>query len=97
MIPSAVQQFARQAQRFASIASSARGDGAAADDQSLALAMGQCLATICYGQLIAENAVRLKVPNEILSAIFHLLVLDLGACGMLLARRMSIVPQTTAK
>jgi len=30
-----------------------------------------CMATIGYGQLIAENAVRLGVPVEIVSAIFH--------------------------
>jgi hypothetical protein len=49
------------------------------------LSIGQCLATIAYAQLIAENAVHLKVPAEMISVIFHLLVNDLSSCALSLA------------
>jgi hypothetical protein len=51
----------------------------------LSMGLGQCLATIAYGQLIAENAVLLGVPNEVVSAIFHLLVTDLSEAALALA------------
>jgi len=49
------------------------------------LSIGQCLATIVYAQLIAENAVRLNVPPEMISVIFHLLVNDLSICALSMA------------
>jgi acyl-CoA dehydrogenase len=52
---------------------------------SIELSIGQCLATIAYAQLIAENAVHLKVPAEMISVIFHLLVNDLSSCALSLA------------
>jgi hypothetical protein len=72
------------------------------------LALGQCTATIAYGQLIAELAVRLAVAPEVISTIFHLLIADLSASAMTLAslpdldkvsrfliRRAFAVPRTT--
>ena len=48
-------------------------------DTQLSLAIGECLATIVYGQLIAENAQRLHVADSLVSVIFDLLVHDLNA------------------
>src|SRR6185437_10862756 len=39
------------------------------------LAMGQCMATIAYAQLIAENAARLGIAKPLVSAMFHEIVL----------------------
>lgn len=51
----------------------------AARDTEAGLALGQCLATIAYAQLVAENAARLGVPAPLVSAMFHGIVIDLGA------------------
>jgi acyl-CoA dehydrogenase len=51
-------------------------------DSQIDLALGHCMATIAYGQLVAENAARTKMPREIVSVIFGLLVTDLGAYAM---------------
>jgi acyl-CoA dehydrogenase len=75
------------------------------------LLLGQCLATIAYGQLIAENALHLGVPLQIISSIFHLLVNDLTAVAMAAAssgqfdavsvdifqRQTSVMPKTAAE
>jgi hypothetical protein len=50
-----------------------------------ALALGQCLATIAYGQLIAENSALFDMPPQLVSTIFHLLVSDLSASALALA------------
>jgi acyl-CoA dehydrogenase len=73
-----VRLFARQAKviQLALRDDSWRG---ASDDLQFAIGLGQCVSTIVYGQLIAEHAVLLNVPAEMVSAIFHLLVLDLNA------------------
>ena len=52
---------------------------------TIGLAIGQCLATIAYAQLIAENAARLDIPRQMTSAIFHLLVNDLSVFALSLA------------
>ena len=78
-----------------------------AGDLQCSLHLGRCLATIAYAQLIAENARCLDVEPEMIAAIFHLLVSDLGAAALALAslsqtdaddrvvlRRMVAVPQT---
>ncbi len=65
-----------------------RAGGAALSDRAdtqLALALGKCLATITYGQLVAENYLRLNINADLTSVIFHLLVLDLSAAAMALA------------
>lgn len=76
-------------------------------DTRTALAVGQCLATVAYAQLIAENAARLNIPPQMISAIFHLLVNDLSVSALSLAsshrldtatriliRRLVAVPKT---
>jgi hypothetical protein len=49
------------------------------------MALGQCFATIAYGQLIAENTARLDLPGAITSSIFALLVEDLSSLALRLA------------
>ena len=64
------------------------------------------MAAVAYGQLVAENARRLGIATEVISAIFHLLVTDLstsalalaslpelGAAGRVAARRIVSVPR----
>ena len=53
-----------------------------------------CFAIIAYAQLIAQNAVLMNVPRQIVSAIFEQLVLDLGACGVTIEPRMCVAPRT---
>jgi acyl-CoA dehydrogenase len=77
-----VRQFAKQARafrRFVRGRPSASFDPA---DTQLALAVGQCVATLAYGQLIAEHSCRLDVEPQMVSAIFHLLVADLSAAAL---------------
>ena len=50
-----------------------------------ALAIGRSLATIAYAQLVAENAVIHRLPPHMVSVIFHVLVMDLGASAAALA------------
>lgn len=74
------------------------------------LAVGQAFATIVYGQLVAENAAKLKVSPEMAAAIFHMLVADLTTCAVQLAAlprlgstgraivgRMMRIPRTSAE
>ncbi len=63
--------------------------------------LGHCLATIAYGQLIAEAVTRFSVPAPMVSAIFQLLVMDLNSCALVLAAipahlvsQMVAVPET---
>lgn len=78
-------------------------------DLRFAMAYGQCMATIAYAQLIAENAMVMGVPAPMISAIFHLLISDLSAAAQilaalpgldslsrLLARRVIAIPKTSA-
>ncbi len=79
-----VRCFVKQAKLFAQFVQT--GDEAAmSPGTETQMAVGQAFAMIVYGQLIAENAARLKVSDEMISAIFHLLVTDLSACAVNLA------------
>jgi acyl-CoA dehydrogenase len=106
MIPN-VRLFAKQAKAFALFVRHASPQEIGGGGTQRALALGQCLATIAYGQLIAESAVLLGVPPEVVSVVFHLLVVDLagavitlasasepGAAERLLIRRTALVPET---
>jgi acyl-CoA dehydrogenase len=104
-----VRLFAKQAKAFQLLLSKLPQNAAEKNVQA-DLALGQCLATIAYAQLVAENAVCLAVPAQIVSTIFHLLVNDLASNAMALAstgqfdgpavqlfvRRTSLVPRTAA-
>ena len=104
-----VRLFVKQAKAFQLLVLKLPGDVAEKNVQA-DLALGQCLATIAYAQLIAESAVCLAIPALVVSTIFHLLVNDLtcdalslastgqfdASIAQLFVRRTSLVPQTTA-
>jgi acyl-CoA dehydrogenase len=102
-----VRLFARQAKAFRLFIRGRSIRSREADAQT-ALALGQCLATIAYGQLVAENSAGFEVPRQIISAVFHLMVNDLSASAIALAssnglgdvsraliRRVAAIPATT--
>jgi len=102
-----VRRFARQCQAFRRFIS--RRPKGEAPDLATSIGLGHCLATIAFGQLIAENAALLLAPAELVSAVFHSLVIDLSTSALSLAsmvhpqlkgtshlRRMVVVPRTTA-
>ncbi len=82
-----VQLFSRQVKALAGL-----GAGlpeSVKEDPEAMIAFGKCLATAAYGQLIAENALLLKVPEALVSVIFHQLVEDLS----LQALKFAALPQ----
>jgi acyl-CoA dehydrogenase len=100
-----VRVFARQAKAFSLLVRHCRRGGGM--DAAISLAVGHCLATIAYAQLIAENCSRLDMPIQIVATIFHLLVNDMSTSALALAssghldlagrkliRRMIEIPQT---
>ena len=79
-------------------------------DAGLAIALGKCLATIAYAQLVAENCVAAEIEPAIVSVFFHSLIEDLSAEALKLSalylpggaqrdqlRDMVRVPQTDAE
>jgi acyl-CoA dehydrogenase len=102
-----VHHFARQARAFRLFVKGRSFHPRTADTQA-ALAVAQCMATIAYGQLVAENSVRFNVPRQIVSTMFHQLVNDLSVSALILAssnrlnavsriliKRLITVPKTT--
>lgn len=78
-----VARFARQARAFRTFARGLSRETLA--DAHLSLAVAEALAVLVYAQLIAEGADRLQLPRGILSTLFGLLVMDLGAAALTLA------------
>jgi acyl-CoA dehydrogenase len=104
-----VALFIRQAATFRRFVQNHELQRSGKSDTQISLALGQCLATIAYGELVAQNATRLKVPAELVSVIFSLLVTDLNASAIQLGSipslggpqraliaRMVKVPRTSA-
>jgi acyl-CoA dehydrogenase len=102
-----VRAFAKQAADFGIFIRRARIKATLLADPETAIALGNCLATITYAQLIAENCIALKIPDQMVSTIFHLLVQDLSMLALSAAtlprlddtermriRRLIVVPQT---
>jgi acyl-CoA dehydrogenase len=98
--------FARQAKAFRLFAR--RQSRTPTVNAQMTIALGQGMAIIAYGQLVAENAAHCGVPVEIVSVIFHLLVNDLSSSALALAswdhlsassrdliERVVVVPRTT--
>jgi acyl-CoA dehydrogenase len=81
----AVAPFLRQVQAFREIATARSAGNVETSDMQFEMALGQCFATIVYGQLIAENAVRLNVPEAMTSSVFAVLVEDLSTLALRLA------------
>jgi hypothetical protein len=103
-----VRMFARQAKAFRRLIRRQTADRTSPADLQMSLALGQCLATIAYAQLVAENCARLDVPTALVAAIFHSLVSDLSGLALslasiphldaatrVLARRIVAMPKTT--
>jgi acyl-CoA dehydrogenase len=80
-----VRLFVKSAKAFQLFIRHHSSDQASGAVTSATLALGRCLATIAYGQLIAENAACLDVPILIVSAIFYSLVSDLNLAMLSLA------------
>jgi acyl-CoA dehydrogenase len=80
-----VAMFARQAEQFWNAIHRDASEHADTTDLQIQMAMGQCFATIVFGQLVAENAALLDVPIELTNVIFSLLVGDLSALALQLA------------
>jgi len=80
-----VRIFARQVARLRRFIFVVREAQRAAENATVTQAIGQCLAMTVYAQLVAENARIMKVPGEMVSAIFELLIGDLNACALKLA------------
>jgi hypothetical protein len=76
--------FLRQVEVFREIAT-AKSAGDETTDMQFEMALGHCFVTIAYGQLIAENAVRLDLPKAVTSSIFSVLVEDLSTLALRLA------------
>jgi acyl-CoA dehydrogenase len=115
-----VRRFVRQIKTFARLTrhraesaegqrSSSAGDstGTVTADLGVVLSLGECMATIAYAQLIAENATLFELERPLVSAIFHLLITDLSNAAQTLAalpeldlgtrrlaRQMIVVPMT---
>jgi acyl-CoA dehydrogenase len=101
-----VRAFAKQAAAFGRFIRGARIRGVLLADTETAIALGNCLATITYAQLIAENCMKLNVPPPMISTIFHILVQDLSVSALTVAtlprlddaermriRRLIVVPE----
>jgi acyl-CoA dehydrogenase len=74
-----VRSFRKQVKAFRRFA----GDGVSAlnptADAGLLIAMGKCVSTIAYAQLVAENCWAVKVAPAMVAVIFHALIEDLSA------------------
>ena len=104
-----VRTFARQANAFRLFIRSIASRLKRSEDAQATQAIGQCIAIVAYGQLIAENATYSNAPAPLVSAIFHLLVNDFSVAALTLAslptlrsmdklliRRLIVVPTTTS-
>jgi acyl-CoA dehydrogenase len=86
-----VATFMRQVKAFARFVR-AGGDGRDPGDTLAAVAIGHCLATIAYAQLIAEHATLLDVPRGLVSSIFCTLINDLAAAAVRLVPLPKLAP-----
>lgn len=104
-----VRLFAKATKAFEILVRSQEMQARGRADSPKTLALGECLATIAFGQLIAENAVRLRLERPLIAVIFQSLMQDWNAAALTLAtacepdeipaalfRRMVAVPRITA-
>jgi acyl-CoA dehydrogenase len=80
-----VASFVRQVETFRKVAARVKARNADPADSEITMTLGQCFATIAFGQLVAENLMRLAMPEELASAVFHGLVEDLSGFAIQLA------------
>lgn len=80
-----VRLFAEAAKAFQLLVQGGDVDQSSGADTPVILAMGRCLATITYAQLVAENAVRFSVAVPTVAVMFHGLVNDFNVAALALA------------
>jgi len=80
-----VTSFTRQVEAFREVTRLIKAHDTDSTDSNVTMIVGQCFATIAFGQLVAENLTRLEMPAQITSAIFHGLVEDLSTLALQLA------------
>ena len=74
-----VRLFTQQAMAFRRFAADSARALELAADAGVAIAMGKCLSTCAYAQLLAENCAAITLAPARISVIFHGLVEDLSA------------------
>jgi acyl-CoA dehydrogenase len=80
-----VRLFVRQAKAFQLFARVYDPGENPRADTRLTQTVGQCVAAMAYGQLVAENAVRLGMPDPMVAALFHAMVEDFNKAALSLA------------
>lgn len=80
-----VRLFAKAAAAFHHLVRDRHADQTSRADTPVTQALGRCLATIAYAQLVAENAVRLNIHARMIAAMFHALVNDFSVAALALA------------
>jgi acyl-CoA dehydrogenase len=80
-----VTSFTRQVDAFRDVTRRIKVQSNDPTDSKVTMIVGQCFATIAFGQLVAENLTRLEMQREMTSAIFHGLVEDLSSLALQLA------------
>jgi len=74
-----VAVFTEQANAFAELLTTAAPDAAQQGDLDFTLALGELFTLIVYGQLILEQAERTRTGDELLGAVFDVLIRDFSA------------------
>jgi hypothetical protein len=82
---SSARAFADQFDAFRSFARSSSTAAARVDDTETAIAIGKCVSTFAFAQLVAEHVVLLRAPDQIVSLIFGGLVEDMAVLSLQLA------------
>lgn len=80
-----VRRFVRQVSAFRAFLRVTELHQRAASEMSVSLMLGELLAIVAYGQLIAERASSLSLPPPLVSIIFHCLINDFSATALSLA------------
>jgi len=80
-----VRSFVKQVKAFQLLVRRADPKKESDADTERTLLMGQCLSTIAYAQLVAENSALLEMPSEVVSTMFHWLVHDFSVAALALA------------
>jgi acyl-CoA dehydrogenase len=105
-----VRRFCRQIAAFRAFLRATNLPESRTGDKEASILLGECMATVVYGQLVAEHAARIGLPTAVVSGIFHTLIIDasetalslasatwLDARGRRMARRIIDVPRTSAQ
>jgi acyl-CoA dehydrogenase len=90
-----VRVFIRQITAFRRVLRRIQRAGIDPADTQFTMALGWCISTIAYGQLIAEQARLLSVDPRFVSAMFQLLVADLHAATLAIVSLPSVPSLST--